>query len=285
MSCVFDIIFKIFGLFVDFVRAYDERLYESAGSYAQCKYKYHDHRQLEQLCDLALLDVYREGDGSDKAERHDDAVYPKCYVNIYEARTINSTGVCMQQVELLQEEVNCEHKVENHAQNDELAAGYVHQVLNVAVVDISGVTSLFLSVRVKRRFNSLFAHSSHSSDHGVIYRCAVDDLRLLVFFLFFEFRLRRQIIVGVVKDVRRSYRKQEHIVDYRNYHESDDRNEDDLVDLIQPVQIEDIESYIKVEQRVLQAEISRILRLEESEPGTGRCVHPDSETEYQGKYP
>ena len=84
---------------------------------------------------------------------------------VIQKHILGFSGMGMQQIELLQEEVYCQHQIDNDAQNDELAAGDVHQVLNVVVIDVGSMTSLLLSVRVKRRFDSLLARSSHSSDH------------------------------------------------------------------------------------------------------------------------
>ena len=218
MSCVFYVVFKILGFLVDFVRAYYEGLNESAGSYAQCEYKYHDYRHLEQLCDLTLLDMNRKSHRSYNAEHHDDAVYPKGYVDVYETCSVDCTCVNMQKIELLQEEVNRKHQVENNAEDDELAACNVHQILNIIIIDVSSMTSFLLSVRVESRFHSLFTRSSHPADHGVVYRCTVDDLRFRVLFLFFELRLRRKIIVFMPEDVRSSDGKQEHIIDYCDYY-------------------------------------------------------------------
>ena len=79
---------------------------------------------------------------------------------------------------------------------------------------------------------------------------------LSVFLRLFEFRLLRKIVVRVIEYVGRSYRKQEHIVDYRDNHETDYRNKYYFIYLIEPVQIEYVESDIKVEERILQPEVS-----------------------------
>ena len=258
MSCVLDIVLKILGLFVDLVRAYYERLHKAAGSDSQSIYKDHDHRQLQELCDLALLDVDSECDRSDDAEQHDHAVDPQCDVDVNEARAVNDTVMSVKQFKLSQEEVDSQHQVEDHAQDDELAAGYAHQVLNIAVVDICGVSSLLLAVRVERCLDSLSRGSYHPSDHGVVDRRAVNDLRFRVLLFFFKFfRFRRQIII-VIKDVRRPYRKQERIVHYGHHYQTDDRYQYDLVYLIEPVKVEDVESDIQIEQRVLEAEFRRV---------------------------
>ena len=217
--------------------------------------------------------------------RHDDAVYPEGDIYINKTCAVNRTCMSVQQVELLQEEVHSEHQVEYDAENDELAAGDVHQVLYITIINVGIVASLLLSVRIKRCLYSFLARSSHSADHGVVDRCAVDDFWLCVLFLFFEFRLRRQIIVFIIEDVRGPDRKQEHIVDNRDYHKADDRNKNDLVYFIKPVQIEDIETDIQIEKRILQAELRRILRLEECKPCACGRVHSDSEAEYYREYP
>ncbi len=65
VSCVLDVVLEVLGLLVDLVRADYQGLYEVACTYAESIDEYHDHRHLEELGDLALLNVYSQCDRAD----------------------------------------------------------------------------------------------------------------------------------------------------------------------------------------------------------------------------
>ena len=95
----------------------------------------------------------------------------------------------MQKIELLEEEICSEHQVEQYAEHDKLAAGYVHKVLEVAVVDINSSSLFPFMITVKSSVNGFLAGSEHPSDNGMIDRSAINHLRLLILFGRFRFRL------------------------------------------------------------------------------------------------
>ena len=191
-----------------------------------------------------------------------------------------------QQIELLEEEVHTKHQIEQHAENDELAACDIHKVLKVAVVDIYPAALCALVIFIKCSVNSLLARPEHPSDHGMINRCAIDYLRLLIFIRFrFRFRLflyRRSVMD---KDIRRPHGKQIRIVDQRYQHQSDDSSEDDFVQRIKPVELEYVKPDIQIEKRITVIEFCRVGCLQENQPCAPRSVDTDSCCQQYRKHP
>ena len=175
---VLDIALEVLGLFVDFVRAYDESLYCFARCISEHEYEHHDYRNLEKLRNFTLLYMYGKCHRTYERKQHDYAVKPERYVYIYKARAVYSACMRMQQVELFKEEVRTEHEIENNAEDYEFAARNFHQVIEVAVVDIHVAAFGFFMVFIEGCLDCILGRSSHSSDYGVVDRRAVDNLRL-----------------------------------------------------------------------------------------------------------
>ena len=72
--------------------------------------------------------------------------------------------MCVQQFELLDEEVDSEHQVEQDSEDGKLAARDIHEVLEVAVVDVDSPASAALVVLVKSSSDCAFARSEHPAD-------------------------------------------------------------------------------------------------------------------------
>ena len=89
----------------------------------------------------------------------------------------------------------------------------------------------------------------------------------------------------MIEEIRRPYRKQERIVDYGDDDQAYDRDQYDLVHLVEPVQIEYVEADVQIEQRILKAEIRRVLRFQEGQPCARRRVERDTQGENDREYP
>ena len=221
------------------------------------------------------------------AEHHDQAVYPKRDININESRAVYSTCMCVQEVELSEEEVNGQHQVEDDSEHCQFAAGDLQELLQIVVVDLWPFAPLESSVLVDVFLYDFLALLEELTHNGLIEWDILAVLlenpwiNILFFWLWlYEFLRLWRLLFVVNEDVRSPYAKEICIVEDRDYDQADNAYKHYLIEPVIPIQIEDIEAYIQIEQWVFESELGRVGRFQICEPCSCRSVKPHKNTEH-----